>query len=84
MLFGVDRTIVYYSGLLAASFGISHIDLIHNNLTRFFPRTYPYMNVALPCGRAVGILGIFVRSVEILEASNEARRPGASSTSSAS
>ena len=73
-ILGVDSILVYYSAGLAASFGISHIDFLHNNLTRFFPRTYPTLNVLLPCGRALGLLGIFARGAELAESRGAARR----------
>jgi hypothetical protein len=64
----VDRTLALYGGGLVASFAISHIDFLHNNLHRAFPRTYPTLNVLLPCGRALAILGILARGAELAEA----------------
>ena len=64
----VDSTLACYAVGLAASFGISHVDLIHNNLSRYFPKTYPTLNVILPCGRALFGLGILARAAELAEA----------------
>ena len=63
----LDPTLLGYSAALIASFAISHVDAIHNNLSRYFPRTYPTLNVLLPCGRAIALLGIFARAAEIAE-----------------
>ena len=63
----VDHTLACYAGGLAASFGISHLDAIHVSLTRHFPRTYPYLNVILPCGRAIFGLAILARAAELAE-----------------
>ena len=63
----MDNTLGLYLAGLAASFGISHIDAIHLRLSRHFPRSYPYLNVILPCGRAVFGLGILARAAELAE-----------------
>ena len=63
----VDRDLACYAGGLAASFGISHVDAIHLRLTRYFPKTYPYLNVILPCGRAIFGLAILARAAELAE-----------------
>jgi hypothetical protein len=42
--------------------------MIHNNLSRYFPKTYPTLNVILPCGRALFGLGILARAAELAEA----------------
>ena len=57
----VDDVLVVYAAGLAASFGISHIDAIHLRLQRHFPKFYPYLNVVLPCGRAIFGLAILAR-----------------------
>ena len=64
----IDGTLCCYATGLVASFAISHVDLIHNTLNRNFPRTYPTLNVLLPCGRALAILGIVARGAELAEA----------------
>ena len=56
-----DSTLAAYCVGLAASFGISHIGAIHTRLERHFPRTYPSLNVILPCGRAIFLLLILER-----------------------
>lgn len=38
---------------LVMSFATSHFDFLHNKLERGFPKVYPYLNVVLPCGRAI-------------------------------
>jgi len=60
-------------GGLAASFGLSHVAPIHNFLCSNFPRTYPTLNVILPCGRAVFLLLIFARGVELKEQQQQQR-----------
>lgn len=61
----VDEWLCAYFAGLAASFGISHYDPIHLRLSRWFPQTYPYLNVVLPCGRAVFGLAIIARAAEL-------------------
>ena len=63
----IDSTIAGCVCGLAASFGISHIDFVHNGLSRLFPRVYPIVNVLLPCGRAVFGLGLLARAAELQE-----------------
>eukprot|EP00966_Prymnesium_polylepis_P094924 2198220-Prymnesium_polylepis.1 len=63
----VDKTLSLYLAGLAASFGISHVDAIHQRLSRAFPKSYPYLNVILPCGRAVFGLAILARSADLAE-----------------
>ena len=65
--FRLDTSLLCYSAALIASFAISHVDAIHNGLHRAFPRTYPTLNILLPCGRALALLGIFARAAEIAE-----------------
>jgi hypothetical protein len=36
-----DPVLLWYAGGLAASFGISHISIINDSLTRLSPRFYP-------------------------------------------
>ena len=62
---GVDPTLLAYGGGLFASFAISHVDAIHLRLLRHFPHTYPMLNVVLPCGRALALLGMCVRAAEL-------------------
>jgi len=56
-----DTVLLAYVGGLAASFGISHISVINDTLTRVSPRIYPYFNVILPCGRCLFLLAIVER-----------------------
>jgi hypothetical protein len=63
----LDHTLTFYVVGLAASFGISHIDAIHTRLLRCFPRTYPSLNVVLPCGRAIFLLAILERGASLSE-----------------
>jgi len=59
-----DAVLLLYAGGLAASFGISHISIINDTLTRLSPRIYPYFNVVLPFGRCVFLLAIIERLVQ--------------------
>eukprot|EP00965_Chrysotila_dentata_P228259 6196506-Pleurochrysis_carterae.AAC.1 len=56
-----DPVMAAYAGGLVASFAVSHVDFIHRNAGRLFPRSYPYLNVCLPFGRCVFSLLILER-----------------------
>ena len=68
----VDRTLLGYTVGLAASFLISHVDFIHQNLLKHAPRTYPTLNVVLPCGRAIFLLLILERGATLSEQKSDA------------
>ena len=72
-----EKAIAGYFVGLGASFGISHIAPLHNFFTANFPRTYPTVNILLPCGRAVFLLLILERGVRIADAKERRRSSGA-------
>jgi len=71
-----DPVVRGYAVGLAASFGISHVTPVHNFLTVRFPRTYPYLNVVLPCGRAIFLLLILERGARLSDAREQHIREG--------
>ena len=56
-----DPYLAGYAFGLFWCFGISHITVINDTLTRRSPRVYPYFNVILPFGRCVFALAICER-----------------------
>jgi hypothetical protein len=71
---GHAAALAAYTAGLASCFGISHIAPIHNFLHRHSPTFYPYLNVILPCGRAIFLLLLAERGARIFEQSEQPRQ----------
>lgn len=70
---GHAAALAAYTAGLASCFGISHIAPIHNFLHRHSPTFYPYLNVILPCGRAIFLLLLAERGARIIEQQQQQR-----------
>lgn len=70
---GHAAALAAYTAGLASCFGISHIAPIHNFLHRHSPTFYPYLNVILPCGRAIFLLLLAERGARIFEQQQQQR-----------
>ena len=71
--YGDAAALAAYTAGLASCFGISHIAPIHNFLHRHSPTFYPYLNVILPCGRAIFLLLLAERGARIFEQQQQQR-----------
>lgn len=70
---GHAAALAAYTAGLASCFGISHIAPIHSFLHRHSPTFYPYLNVILPCGRAIFLLLLAERGARIFEQQQQQR-----------